>query len=276
MALKINLLPPYIYEGSSRKKVLGLWVVIIAAVAVGLIYWKTTLDAEAARIAQMTQDATPAKNEAQATQSRATAIENESAAVRGKYTFVSSALDHIDKTYPVVVDAVRKHTIGQVLYSSLEPAGQVVTLDGYAPNLRVVGEYMMHMSKNPAISRMEIDLPGLPSFPSQDSGQTAGVGFGGQQQASANRPPGGGGYDFRVRLALLQPVQSGPAFPAGGGGQQGPAAGGGMTMPGMGMMPGGPGGPAGGGMMMPGMGGPMGNNAMSGATMAAGAGGRKE
>ena len=49
--LKINLLPPYIYEGKTRKLWIGAWVVAIAAVVGGMLFWQSQLNAQAQDLA---------------------------------------------------------------------------------------------------------------------------------------------------------------------------------------------------------------------------------
>lgn len=260
--LKINLLPPYIYEGSKRTKVLVFWIFLWIVVVGGFVYWRMMQSAQAEDYRRQTAELTARANQADQMQAEATRIENESQGVRTKYTFVRDARAHNQTTYQTVAAAVREYTIRNVLYSSLEPAGNTVGISAYAPDLASVGRYMMYMERNPSITNVHVALNNIPSFPVQP-------GMTGTQQGAGLRPPGGGGYDFRVTLTLAQNIPGGPSYGAGGGQQQGGGFGGGMTAPPMGGMGG-----MGGGMSM-GMGAPpgMGGGPMSGMSQGMGPGG---
>jgi hypothetical protein len=280
--LRINLLPPYIYEGSKRRNVYVLWVVLLLAAVGGLIYWKVQLSNEAERIAQATRDLEPTAKKADDTQTKATNLIASNAALKAKADFVRNSNTHDRETYQNVLGGINNYTITRVLYSSVVPAGQTVQLAAYAPSLSDVGHYMMAMEKNPQVVNVSIAMNSIPSFPLQEApaarqqigfqgfggggggggpaagqmtgptsmmasgqgalrgrrGGDAGAGAGGAQQvAQGNRPPGGGGHDFTVTLALKNPIPPAPSYGGGGGG----VGGGGGGIPGgtAGMVPGG-------------------------------------
>lgn len=249
--LRINLLPPYIYEGAKRRNVMILWVIIILLVIGGFVFGKVQIDGQTAALVAEKESLTPNADKADRLQAEANRINEESKAIRDKRDFVKNARLHNSTTYQPVVYNIRDYTIKDVLYYSLQPAGQTVTITAYAPSLAKVGHYLMWMEHNPEISHVSISLSGLPSFPVPP-------GFNGQPQGSGPRPPGAGGYDFTVTLTLVKPIPGAPVYMAGGQGGQAGAPG----MPGMGGMGGGftaPGGmsaPA--GPPMPGMSSPMG------------------
>jgi len=248
--LRINLLPPYIYEGAKRRNVTILWVVIILAVIGGFVFGKIQIDNQTAALVAEKERLTPDADKADRLQAEADRIRQESQAIRDKRDFVKNARLHNSTTYQPVVYNIRDYTIKDVLYYSLQPAGQTVTLTAYAPSLAKVGHYLMWMEHNPNISHVDISLTGLPTFPVPP-------GFNGQPQGSGPRPPNAGGYDFTVTLTLVKPIPGAPAYAAGGGAAAGGAAPGGAMpggMPGMGggfTAPGGISAPA--GPPMPGM-----------------------
>ncbi|NLH99350.1 MAG: hypothetical protein GX446_07635 [Chthonomonadales bacterium] len=254
--LRINLLPPYIYEGSKRRNVTIVWVLILLAVIAGFVYGKVQIDNQTAAMNQEKENLRPDADKADRLQAQANSINSESQAIRDKRDFVKNARQYNSSTYQPVVYNIRDYTMRGVLYSSLVPSGQTVTLDAYAGSLAQVGHYLMWMEHNPEIQQVSISLSGLPSFPVPP-------GFNGQPQGRNPRPPGAGGYDFGVTLTLNKPIPGAPVYgasaagggaPAGGGGMFG----GGMTAPMMGGMSGGMPGTSM-GMTAPGMGGPMGS-----------------
>jgi hypothetical protein len=252
--LRINLLPPYIYAGKSKRNVTIVWVVILVAVIGGLLFFKSTIDAERDAFDKKAQELEPTAAKADADQLKATQVNTDSATIRAKRDFAANAVKHDQEVYPNLYRNVVMYTWNRVLYDNIRPEGTTVSMSAYTPSLNDVAHYIMAMERNPNISRVDIRMNDIPGFPGGGAQQGAG-----QQQAAGIRPASGGGHDFQVTLNLYQPIPAGPAFGGGGGGQQ---QGGGM--PGMGGMGGGmmPGG------MMSGGGGPPGG--MGGPSMSAG------
>lgn len=236
--LRINLLPPYIYEGARRRNVMVLWAIILLVVIGGFVYAKMSIDGQTAALVDEKERLTPDANKADQLQAQANQINQESAEIRAKRDFVKNARIYNSTTYQPVVYNIRDYTMRGILYSSFQPSGQTVTLTAYAQSLADVGRYLMWMEHNPDISHVSISLSGLPSFPVPP-------GFNGQPQGAGLRPPGAGGYDFSVALTLVKPIPSAPTFggagggAAGGGGMPGMPGPGGFTAPGGFSAPGG-------------------------------------
>lgn len=254
--LKINLLPPYIYEGKKRGTVAVLWLVIVLVVAGACVFGKIYIDGQTAKVKSDTDAERPNMEAAQKAAKDAEAVASESKGILEKATFVRDAQKHASTTYPPLFRNIRDYTISNVLYRSLTPRGQTVSLSAYAPTLASVGQYMMYMEHNPEITGLAIDLAGLTGYPEQAAVSNAAAGV---------RPPGDKGFDFNVRLSLAKAVASGPRYgnapaAATGGGMMG-----GMTGPGGGMpgMMSGPGGPPGMAMGPSGSGGSMGSMGMA-------------
>lgn len=200
--LKINLLPPYIYEGKSRRNFVILWVVVLAAVIGGFIFWKTTLDAEATRITKAKDDMEPTAKRADDAQALANSINQRIALTKAKADFVRNALRHNRETYPTVYDNVRDYTISRAVLNSMTPAGAQVNVNGYAPSLADVAHYVMYMERNPKISSVSIGLDSIPAFPAPRGGA--------QQPATPGGPPGG--HLFTASLNLVQPIPGAPTY----------------------------------------------------------------
>ncbi len=246
--LRINLLPPYIYAGKKKTRVIVTWVLALAFVLGGFGWWYVSLGNQAkdwdTQKAALDQKA----NDADRFLSEAGTIDQQSQGIRDKAKFVRDSLDYNAKTYPTVIYQVRDYTIRNVLYSSLDPQGSTVSLAAYAPTLADVGHYMMWMERNPKIQNVNIGLQGLPQFPIE------GPITGNQSQnTSGPRPSGGGGWDFSVQLTLRDAIVAAPTYSGG----QGASGGGGTGGQGMPMGSGGmPGMMMGSGGMGPSMGGP--------------------
>jgi len=252
--LKINLLPPYIYEGAKRRNVMILWGVVLAAVIGGCVFAQVQAMNRANEIKAQTDDIRDEASLAKETQSRADRIRGENQATKAKTDFIASAQEHNGTKYQGAFNNVRDFTISRVLYSSMVPGqgGGSISMVAYAPSLADVGHYLLAMEQNPEVTNVAININSIPGFPQ------APVAGGGQQQAAGFGRPGG-----------MSPY---------GGSMGGPAMGpyGGMSGPGMapGMMsgPGGGGGAMGsGGMAMMMM-----RGAMGGAMGPAGIGGTQQ
>jgi len=243
--LKINLLPPYIYEGNKRRNVTIVWIALIAIVIGGMVFAKLQVDAATEARRQETEALRPNADLADRLKAEASSIQARNAVTKGKWTFVTTAMEHTTATYPPLFEDIRNWTIQRVLYRSVIPEGQQVTINAHAPSLREVGHYMLAMEGNNNVTGLNIGINSIPAFGSSGPIRQQGQGgMGGGQQAQGPSLPGG--HDFVVTLSLAKPIPAAPVYPAGqGGGQQG-GMGGGM----------GPGGPMGGGM---GPGGPMGS-----------------
>src|SRR5438093_9256143 len=98
--LKINLLPPYIYEGAKRRNVVVLWSVALIAVIGGLIFWKTKLDAEAADWVAKTNAETSDATRADNTAAETGRVNGANAALKAKRDFVKSGREYNQNTYP--------------------------------------------------------------------------------------------------------------------------------------------------------------------------------
>lgn len=249
--LRINLLPPYIYEGAKKRNVTILWTVIVLAVAGAALGWWTMLNGQATKIAEETEALRPQMQEAQRTQEQADKIMADSQTIRGKADFVKEARKYVVTTYPTRIQNVVNYTISRVLYSSMMMQGQTIQMTAYAPSLADVGHYIMWMENNPDIREVAITLNSIPpftnpqaqvqtgtrtttTFPGSGRAPSTAVGsmpfgppfdleFGlrspnpgasiARQPVAGLRPPSGGGHDFTVTLTLVNPIPSGPRYP---------------------------------------------------------------
>lgn len=237
--LRINLLPPYIYEGAKRRNVYVLWVLLLLAAVGGLIAWKIKLGNEADRIAADTEPLKKVQADAKNTQSKADALVASNAALKQKADFVRSAKKYNSDTYPPLLGNVGNYTITRVLYSSMVPAGNQVSLAAYAPSLSDVGHYIMAMEKNPNVVNVSIAMNSIPDFPNNvqpTQAQQIGFQFPGMGQGAGAAPmgaapmvggmgPGGGGPGMSGGGGTMAMMMGGPRGQRGRGGA---AAGGGF------------------------------------------------
>jgi len=199
--LRINLLPPYIYEGSRRKKVVAFWVFALAAVIGGVLYIKSTIDSETEKAVQDKTAATPDAEEMKKKRAEAQKINGESAGIRGKADFVKGANEHSTKSYQKVVQNIAAYTWPKVMYDGIVADGASATMPAYAPSLADVGHYMIYMSHNKEISKVDVQMSSIPGFPDGGAG-------GQSSQASGVRPFDGSGHNFNVTVVIRHDHES--------------------------------------------------------------------
>ena len=221
--LRINLLPPYIYEGKKRIRTAVVWSLVLIMVIVGLLLFKSKIDGETGEINAQSTAKEPDATKADKYAKDASDTNAKSAVVRGKADFVSAAKVYDTTAYQEVVSNVARYTWPRVVYSGINASGQTVELPAFAPSLSDVGHYIMYMERNPAISRVDIALTTIPGFPVS----------GGPTSIDGMRPAG---HDFQVSLALVKPIAGGPSYPSGGGGNAANPIGGNGGMGGSGSM----------------------------------------
>lgn len=248
--LRINLLPPYIYEGKKRRNVVILWVVALLAVIGGFIWWKTQLDAQAADFEKKKAEQEPLKAQKEENDQKTSAINAENAELKGKTDFITNSINHINTTYPPVFGHVKAYTTPNIVYSSFVPAQQQVQLTAWAPSLTAVGQYMMRMQEDPEIVRADVALTALGQYILGPNRKPLRIGAGTATGTAAGAP--GGGDDIAGAGGFGGPRGGGPAggglTPASVGGSA--AAGSSGAPPSFGPPtgyggPGGPGGPGG-------------------------------
>src|SRR5262245_59189139 len=105
--LRINLLPPYIYDSSKRRNVTVLWAVVLAAVVGAMIFWKVTLDGQADEIKKATEARRGDADKADQLKAQAGKITTASAEIKAKADFARDAIKHDQETYPQAFNNVR-------------------------------------------------------------------------------------------------------------------------------------------------------------------------
>jgi hypothetical protein len=213
-----------------------------------MIFWMTQVKAETAKIKADDEALKPQATEATQKAAEAVSIQTRGKEVEEKASFVRTAVKYDQDTYQPLFHGIANYTWNRVKYDQIQPNGDVVNIQAYAPLLHDIGQYMLAMERNPIINRVDVQTNDLPGFPN------SGPALMGQTQADPMRPASG--HNFNVVLHLVKPVAAGPSYPAGftpsgaggggGGGFGGPTMGGPPGMMGSGGMMGGPPGMAGG------------------------------
>ena len=257
--LRINLLPPYIFDKQKKVQVGLVWLAAVIVVIFLFISWASSVNKQLA-------DATALRDQAKTYQDQYTALDGNIKKVQGdikntqdKQTFVASA-ETYNKAWPAVYTMMRDVTDDKVLLKrmAVDPAThQTISFAGFAPSEMEVVRWWMALRNNPdKFDHISFALPSH-GYP-QGAVNTGGAGrmmmasaTGGQNsEVGIGEIEGRVGLNFTGAVTLKKPIADGmslPAWPPGSGGANSGRGGFGGAMGGpMGGPPGGFGGPGGG------------------------------
>lgn len=144
--IKINLLPPNIYEARNKIRAMIGCGVLVVAVAGGMFYWHTSLQnqittvkAQADTAQRLSEQVDQLKTEAANTRAP---ITDE---ILPKITFFKAVATY-NNAYPDLYENVAKFTKRDVVYSKISPTGgTTLTIDATATSLMNVGLYLRNM-----------------------------------------------------------------------------------------------------------------------------------
>jgi hypothetical protein len=267
--LKINLLPPYILEKRKVRRAALLFGILFVALIAGMLAWWAKLGSQErdlqTRLADMQQKAAMVT----AKQAMVAAEKAKSPIIQNKVKFIEDVMAYNLKA-PKLYEELAKYTYSRILYASVQPSGNQITIQAHARSVGDCGRYLLNMYRASHIfSSVGISaVPGWSSDGSVSTGAAAAQagpmmsgapmpGMTGMLGAPGAQPAGGGssistkGFDFSVVCTLVEPI-SAPAY-----GNTGAEASPGMAPGSMGVPGGAPGpgmSPSGGPMRVGGMG----------------------
>jgi hypothetical protein len=231
--IKINLLPPYIYEKRQvRMLALGL-LVLIMATAVGGVTYKMRLDASTATMKQQADEAEAKKAQIAQINSSADGERGKIAPIAAKLKFIQDVQKY-NLVMPELYQQLARFTYKGVLYRKLTPSATGMTIEAYTPSLSDLGRYLLNMYKADSIFS-NVSISAIPGYPSAEGvSVVSGGGYAGPMESypgmssSASRYGGLGavmsgvektikekGFNFTVACALKTPIAA-PAPPGGG------------------------------------------------------------
>jgi hypothetical protein len=229
--LRINLLPPYIYDKQKKVQLGAVWALGVGLLIVGFLLWFGSVNSALADATKKQEDANNAKNQYDSLQSQIDKEKKDRADTEAKQTFVANAKKYND-AWPNLFDQVRDVTERNILLRrlSVDPdTRKILNIAGFAVHEIDIVKWWMQLRNN----RMMFDavffnLPKHPFVPTGGDGAAngmGGIGF-----------PGAGGYPG---MPGGMPGSGGiSGMPSSGGGSRGfggmPMMGGGMGAPGEG------------------------------------------
>lgn len=227
--LRINLLPPYIYDKQKKVK----WIVASAgifAATLGVLLWWYSQEQAALKVANDRNEA--ANTQKSAYDQKVAAIKAEQdkvAATKAKQTFVSNAIKYND-AWPATYTQMRDITTPKVLLKNMNIADDHMTinLSGFCVYEEDLVRWWMFLRSTQLFSTVHFNLPEHPWPPKASTANTGGSpgspgGFGssggasfGPSSGGGSSYPGGGGGSFGGSPGSF--AGSSGSFGGGGGG----------------------------------------------------------
>ncbi len=143
--IKINLLPPNLYEGKVIRNIGIAFGVFALVIAGGMIYWNGTITAKTATIAEQATYAEQLSKQADGIKSEATSMRSGIAPITDKVKFFDAVKVH-NESFGELYSEVARFTYTKVRYSqvTLNPDGSLA-LQASAPSIGDIGRYLLNM-----------------------------------------------------------------------------------------------------------------------------------
>jgi len=192
--LRINLLPPYVFDDQKKRNVMILWGACTAVAAIVGVLWIQTSKSAADKAET---ENTEAKTQLDTYNSKETAIKTEKdrvAVIRTRQEFVKNAMTYND-AWPKAFEEIRNLTSPKVVLDKMVIAGgNVVEITGFAPTELDVARWWMELRKSDLFEKVNFDLPPHPYPGTGGTGATAQTtGFAGAGAGIPGMPGGMGG-----------------------------------------------------------------------------------
>jgi hypothetical protein len=233
--LKINLLPPYIYERRKTRKVILAFSALFVAIVFALLTWWIS-------ISNKQKDLETRVAEAEMRAQQVLAIEQQRDVEKAKLPTIKAKVDFMDALMaynleaPKLYEEIAKYTYGRVRLLSIQPSGgNQVTIQAHARTLGDCGRYLMNLYRAQHIFS-SVTISGVPTGWPPGSASSGSPGGPIQQPIASQisqptvQSPQEPGFDFTVTCTLVKPIVP----PTYGGGQGSAEAG---AMPAGGMTP---------------------------------------
>lgn len=218
--LKINLLPKYIYERRKIYKLASIFGVLFIAIVFGMFAWWFMLGNKEIILTGQVDEMELKTSILNDLQKQVDGEKAKLPPVESKVKFIEDLMAYNLKV-PQLYEELAKYTYARILYKSVTPAGNQLTIQAHAGSLADCGRYLMNMYRATHIFN-SVTINAVPGW-SDSAGAAQGAGQPAGQPAAAEPSSG---FDFTVTCALVNPI-SAPAYaPPGAGGEGAPGEGG--------------------------------------------------
>jgi len=226
--LRINLLPPYIFDKQKKIRLAIVWGIAAAAAIVAFVVWSSSVQARLNDKKKLLAEATDYKTKYDDLENRIKGVNDKVAVIRSKQTFIADSKKSND-SWPLVYEAMRDVTSDTILLQTLDISPQnhqSLNFSGFATDELTIARWWMSLrNATDRFDSVSLNLPTHPFVPQDANGAGRGMGFSGMR----------GGPMMGNRPSAMGIGMSGSSF--GGGGMAGgpPMMGGMSSSPGAGM-----------------------------------------
>lgn len=242
--LRINLLPPYIYDDQKKKT----WIAVMGLVCLGAIGAGAFMVMQANAAKDEAQKLNDTAKELQGTHdglvTKIKGVEDKVAVTKQKRDFVADSRTY-NTAWPGLYEEIRNLTSSKVVLDSMRmTTADTVQITGFSPTELDVAQWWAELKKHPKFSLVQFDLPAHPFPGTGGTGNNASLAtFGGGAGGGAKNIPGpfsatGGGGGAPTGMAAMSGMMMGGM---GRGGATGGGGGGGNTQVGPTVLEGRPG-----------------------------------
>jgi len=159
--LKINLLPPHIFEKRRMRNSVLVFAALVAAVAAGMFGWYSVLSARERDLTTEVLGWEEKANAVKILEAQAAAEEAKSPPIKQKVDFIEQVMAY-NGAYPKIYEELAKYTYSRILYRSIEPTATQIKIGARARSVGDCGRYMLNMYRaSHILSSVTIDaVPG--------------------------------------------------------------------------------------------------------------------
>lgn len=212
--LRINLLPPYIYDDLKRRNYMFVGGAICVAVIVGCGFWWMTAKGVQEEAQKRNEEAKTQKEKYDAEVAAIEKVKQGAADTQAKSDFVNNSRTFND-SWAKVYEDVRAMTAPKVVLNSMRlTSASNVELQGFAPNELEVARWWMELRKSPYFAQVQFDLPAHP-YPPTGGGATGG---GAAMAMGGGGGMSGGGGQAAMMQAMMSGGRGSGGFASMGGG----------------------------------------------------------
>lgn len=227
--IKINLLPPYVFERQIVQRVMMAFSALLVIIVIAGVLVHAQLNAKLADLQQQLATTQITEQEVKSNQAQAASERAKIGPITQKVTFIQSVLDH-NLEGPALYEQLTRFTYEKVRYRSINLTDTAMEIEAYAPSLSDAGRYLLNLYRATDLFK-SVTMSAVPGY-TNDSG-------GGQQIVSRIKVARGGattviprapvkGFDFKVTCVLAHPL----SVPAYGGATSGATGSTGSAAPG--------------------------------------------
>lgn len=210
--IKINLLPPGIFEARVIKRLIVLFSIILVGIVAGCMYYTSTVNKATEGYKAETAIAKEWRAKAEGYKSQADSELAKIGPIDAKLGFVKN-VDTFNEVYPKLYEAMARYTYHKITYSqmTISPDGSV-SITAHAPSLSDAGRYLLNMYRATELFA-SVAISNVPGYPADNAGGSMGGGlsFGASlPSATPSLSPAGG------MMMSQAPLMGGsqPALPA--------------------------------------------------------------